>query len=136
MKTIKIKGFGMQTQEQVGFYQVIQQRVDGYLKHINLTSKEVIQYVTIFGLGFLIGILLKRYGTIIVSAIIGVVLFVTLLSYFDFIVINTANIKIFFNIQQVHSFDDFFVEIKSRMSEYLIESLIALCSIILGFKLG
>lgn len=126
----------MQTQEQVGFYQVIQQRVDGYLKHINLTSKEVIQYVTIFGLGFLVGILLKRYGTIIVSAIIGVVFFVTVLNYFDFIVINTANIKIFFNMQQVHSFDDFFIEIKSRMSEYLIESLIALCSIILGFKLG
>jgi uncharacterized membrane protein (Fun14 family) len=126
----------MQTQEQVGFYQVIQQRVDGYLKHINLTSREVIEYVTIFGLGFLIGILLKRYGTIIVSAIIGVVFFITLLNYFDFITINTSNIKIFLNMQQVHSFDDFFVEIKLRIGNRLIECLIALCSIVLGFKLG
>lgn len=126
----------MQTQEEVGFYQVIQQRVDGYLKHINLTSREVIQYVTIFGLGFLMGILLKRYGTIIISAIIGVVFFITLLNYFDFIMINTSNIKIFLNMQQVHSFDDFFIEIKLRIGKHLIECLIALCSIVLGFKLG
>ncbi len=126
----------MQTQEPVSFYQVIQQRVDGYLKHIDLTSREVIQYVTIFGLGFLIGILLKRYGTIIVSAVISIVFFIALLNYFDFIAINTLNIKIFFNMQQVHSFDDFFIEIKSRTSNHLIECLLALCSIVLGFKLG
>lgn len=126
----------METQQQVSFYQVIQQKVDGYLKHINLTSKEIIQYVTIFGIGFLIGILLKRYGTIIISSIISVVLLIAILNYFNFITINTLTIKIFFNIQQVHSLDDFFIEIKTRISKNLVECLLALSSIILGFKLG
>lgn len=126
----------METQQQVSFYQVMQQKVDGYLQHINLTSKEVIQYVTIFGIGFLIGLVLKRYGPMIVSSIIGVIFLIAVLNYFDFITLNTLNIKIFLNMQHVHSFDDFFMEIKSRISKNLIECLIALCSIILGFKLG
>ncbi len=126
----------MQTQQPISFYQVIQQRVDNYLKHVNLTSKEVIQYVTISGLGFLLGILLKRYGTIIVSLIIGAIFFIVLLQYFDFIIIKSANIKIFFNMQHVNSLDDFFIELKSLISIHFVECLIAVCSIILGFKLG
>ena len=126
----------METQHSIGFYQVIQQKVDTYLQHINLTSKEVIQYVTIFGIGFLFGILLKRYGTVIVSSIIGVVFLISVLSYFDFIAIKSLNIKIFFNMQNVHTLDDFFIEIKSRISKNLVESLLAVCSIVLGFKLG
>lgn len=126
----------METQQSVSFYQVVQQKVDGYLKHINLTSKEVIQYITIFGIGFLVGIMLKRHGTIIISSIIGVLFLIAVLHYFDFISFNTINIKIFLNMQHVHSLDDFFIEIKTRISKNLVESLLGLCSIILGFKLG
>jgi len=126
----------MQTQESVSFYQIIQQKVDGYLQHINLTSKEVIQYVTIFGIGFLVGMLCKRYGTIIVSSLIGITLIFSVLSYLDFISVQTTNIKAFLHVEHVHGLDDLVIEIKNQFGKHMVESIIAIIAIIIGFKLG
>ena len=126
----------MDTQNSISFYQVIQQRVDGYLRHINLTSREVIQYVTIFGLGFLVGMLFKRYGTIIVSSLIGIILVFSVLSYMNFISVQIMNIKSFLHLEHVHGLDDLLMEFKNQISKHIIESIVAIISIIIGFKLG
>jgi hypothetical protein len=126
----------MSTQDSLSFYQVIQQKVDGYLQHINLTSREVIQYVTIFGLGFLVGMLCKRYGTIIISSLIGIILVFSVLSYLDFISVQTMNIKIFLHLEHVHGLDDLIIEIKNQATMHMVESILAIIAIIIGFKLG
>lgn len=126
----------METQQSVGFYQVVQQRVDGYLGHINLSSRDVIRYVTVFGVGFLLGVLLKRYGMIIISWLIGIVLLIAVLHYLDLIVIQKANMKMFLHIEHVHSLDDLVIEIKTQIQRYWVESIVCTIAIILGFKLG
>ena len=126
----------METQQSVSFYHVAQQRVDGYLQHINLSSRDVIRYVTIFGVGFLIGVLLKRYGTMIISWLIGIVLLISVLHYLDLILVQKENMKIFLHIEHVHSLDDLVVEIKTQIHDYWVESLVCTVAIILGFKLG
>jgi len=126
----------METQQTLSFYQVVQQRVDGYLQHVNLSSRDVICYVTVFGLGFLLGVLLKRYGMMIVSWLIGIALLIAVLNYLDLIVIQQTNIKIFLHIEQVHSLDDLVIEIKTQVQRYWIESIVCTIAIILGFKLG
>ncbi len=126
----------MQTQQSVSFYQIIQQKVDGYLQHVNLSSREVIQYVTIFGLGFLVGMLFKRYGTIIISSLIGIILVFSILSYLDFISVQTMNIKAFVHLEHVHGLDDLAIEIKNQLSKHMVESILAIVAIIIGFKLG
>lgn len=126
----------METQQSVGFYQIVQQRVDGYLQHINLTSRDVIQYVTVFGIGFLVGVLLKRYGMMIVSWLIGIILLISVLHYLDLIVVQKANMKIFLHMEHVHSLDDLVIEIKTQIQRCWVESLVGIVAIILGFKLG
>lgn len=126
----------METQQSVGFYQIVQQRVDGYLQHVNLSSRDVIRYVTVFGIGFLLGVLLKRYGMIIISWLIGIVLLISVLHYLDLIVIQRVNMKFFLHIEHVHSLDDLVVEIKTQIQHYWIESIVCTVAIILGFKLG
>lgn len=126
----------METQQSVGFYQIVQQRVDGYLQHVNLSSRDVIRYVTVFGIGFLLGVLLKRYGMIIISWLIGIVLLISVLHYLDLIVIQRVNMKLFLHIEHVHSLDDLVVEIKTQIQHYWIESIVCTVAIILGFKLG
>ena len=126
----------METQNHISFYQVVQQKVDGYLQYINLTSREVIQYVTIFGIGFLVGMLCKRYGTIIISSLIGIILVFSVLNYLNFISLQTMNIKFFFHLEHIHGLDDLVMEIKNQISKHVIESILAIIAIIIGFKLG
>lgn len=126
----------MQNKEYVSFYQVVQQRIDGYLQHINLTSKEVIQYVTIFGIGFLVGMICKRYGTIIISSLLGIILIFSVLSYLDFISIKTMNIKVFLHLENVKTLDDLVIEVKNQITGHTIESILAIVAITVGFKLG
>jgi len=126
----------METQQPIGFYQVMQQHVDGYLHHINLTSRDVIRYVSVFGLGFLCGVLLKRYGAQIVSWIIGVVLLLAILNYFDLVIIQKANIKELLHLEHIHCLDDMIIEIKTQIHQYVIESCVFVVAVILGFKLG
>jgi len=126
----------METQQPIGFYQVMQQHVDGYLQHVNLTSKDVIRYVSVFGLGFLFGILLKRYGAQIISWLIGVVLVISVLNYFDLVIIQKANIKVLLHLDHIHCLDDMIVEIKTQVHQYVIESCVFVVAVMLGFKLG
>lgn len=136
MKSYAKKGCKMETQQSVSFYQIVQQRVDGYLHHVNLSSYDVIRYVTVFGISFLLGVLLKRYGMIIISWLIGIVFLISVLHYFDLVVIQKANMKVFFHVEHVHSLDDLIVETKTQIQRYWIESIVATVAIILGFKLG
>lgn len=126
----------METQASIGFYQVVVQRVDGYLQHINVSSKDVIRYVTIFGICFLVGVLLKRYGMMIISWLIGIIFVISMLHYLDLIVVQKTQIKIFLHIEQVHTLDDVVIEIRTQIQKYVIESLLGTVAVILGFKLG
>ena len=126
----------MQNQETLSFYKVIQNNVDKYLKHINLTSRDVIAYISIFGLSFLFGLLCKRYGSYIVSWIIATLLLVSIMQYYEIVVINTFNLKSLLGMEDIHSLDGAVTEMKHRMSNHGIECVVGLCAIILGFKLG
>jgi hypothetical protein len=126
----------MEKQEAISFYSVVQQKVDGYLQQVNLSSKEIIQYVTIFGLGFLVGMLFKRYGTMIISCLIGILLLFSVLSYINFISVHVVTIKSFLHIEHVNGLDDLFTEIRNQVSKHTVETFLAIISIIIGFKLG
>lgn len=126
----------METQQPIGFYQVIQQHVDGYLHHVNLTSRDVIRYVSVFGLGVLCGILLKRYGAHIIAWVVGFALAMAIFNYLDLVIIQKAHIKELLHLEHVHCLDDMIVEIKTQVHQYMVETCVFVVAIILGFKLG
>ncbi|MBP9764968.1 hypothetical protein KBD08_01395 [Candidatus Babeliales bacterium] len=127
----------MDSQKQaLSLYQVVQQHVDQSLQYINISSRDVIRYVSIVGLGFLFGIFFRRYGTLIVSWLLGIILILSILNYFDLVVIQNANIKIALHMEHVHSLDDLILEMKNQVSMHWIDCSLAVVSIIVGFKLG
>jgi len=126
----------MDNQPSMNFYQVVLKNIDEYLNYINLTSRDVIRYITFFGIGFIVGSVLKKYETWIISVLLAIILFLTILQYFDFIIINKNNVKVVLHLEEVHSFNDFVYMVQAKIYEYWIEVIVFVIASIIGFKLG
>lgn len=126
----------METMQPISFYQVAQQHIDGYLQHVNLTSRDIICYISVFGIGFLVGMLLKRYGAQLVTWVVGVLFLLALLNYCDLVIIQVANIKTLLHLEHIHNLDDMVVYSKTLLHQYFIESVVSVVAVMLGCKLG
>ena len=122
----------MFTEKTQNLYQIIYTYVDGFFAKINITSRDVIVYVTSFGIGFLLGVAFKKYGKWIVSVGISVVLCVTILQHFNLITVHHDKIKTLLGLQNVHSYQ----VLIERSKKYVIEITIGCIGLLLGFKLG
>ncbi len=114
------------------FYQIIKGYVYDFWMKINITSRDIITYVSCFGAGFLLGIIIKRYGKWIVTILLVSVLVLLTLEYFQYITIHQEKLKAFLVDNNMQDFDSIMVQVK----KYAIEVGIMVVAMLLGFKLG
>ena len=114
------------------FYQIVTGYVQDFWSKLNVSSRDIITYVSCFGAGFLLGIVIKRYGKWIVSITVASILLLLMLDYLEFITIHHEKVKNFLAVYNISDFDSLMIKIK----EYWIEFGISVVGILLGFKLG
>jgi hypothetical protein len=115
-----------------GFYQIVKSYFEDFWTRINISSRDIITYVSCFGAGFLLGVIIKRYGKWIVTIVVASILVLLILDYFEFITIHQEKVKAFLVLYNIQDFDSVMI----KMKEYAIELGIILLGILLGFKLG
>jgi hypothetical protein len=126
----------MKTSSSLGFFEKMQESLDAFFASFNLTSKNVILYLTFFAFGFASGLLFRRYGKMVVTLILGVVIALAVLQYFDFIMINQNYIRCLFGMQDLHSCSDYVQFLYEFCMQFLLEIIILVVAFLVGFKLG
>ena len=114
------------------FYQIVHNYFESFFAKINVSSRDVILYVSCFGAGFLAGVIFKRYGKWIVSIGLSVILVLALLQSFDFITVHQDKIRSILGLQEMQGYD----VLIARGKEYIVELGTIVVGLLLGFKLG
>ena len=122
----------MEVTKPEGFYQIVKGYFEDFWTRVNISSRDIITYVSCFGAGFLLGVAIKRYGKWIVTIAVASILALLILEYFNLITIHQEKIKTFLALHNIESLDAIFLKVK----EYAIELVIILLGTLLGFKLG
>lgn len=125
----------MQT-DSVGFFETVQRKIDSFFSSCNISSRDMMTYITCFGVGFAVGLLFRRYGKWVVGIALGVIGVLTVLHYFEFITVHQATIKCMLGLYDVHSVADLINFIPEKIQLYWIEVVILIISFLIGFKLG
>ncbi|OGB86536.1 hypothetical protein A3J41_01440 [candidate division TM6 bacterium RIFCSPHIGHO2_12_FULL_38_8] len=126
----------MENKGSLGFFAKIQQRVDAAFASLHISARDIIGYVTCFGIGFLIGIGFKRYGKWIVAILLGAVIIIACLQYFEFISVHLAKLRCVLGLSGVHTLDDAFSFFQVKLQAFWIEMMLLAIAIAIGFKLG
>ncbi len=126
----------METQGSIGFFGKIQQYIDSIFASLHISARDVIAYVTCFGVGFLLGTAFKRYGKWIIAILLGAMIIIAGLHYFEFITVHQSKLLCVFGLSQVHSFHDIIGLLQERFQKFLIEIILFCMAVVIGFKLG
>lgn len=120
----------------MGFVETVQFRVKEFIANMNITSSDVIKIASCFGIGFITGLILKRYLKYIVTFILLAVLFVAILQYFELIVINQGKVKSLLGLQIHETYDSLMNLFLAFFKKHLIEFGSGMLGCLLGFKVG
>lgn len=118
------------------FVSGIKQNIENFLSKSNITSSDIIRLVSCFGIGFLLGLFLKRYVKYFVIFLIAAVLLLSVLHYFNFIVIQYAYIKNILGFSETETFDAMMSHMLTAMRIHVIEIGCVILGCLLGFKVG
>ncbi len=118
------------------FIEQIKTKIEQFFANLQLTSHDLIRYVSCFGIGFVSGLVIKRYGKYLIIVMIGIILLLSVLSYFDFIIVNQVKIKTMLGFQASATFDSMVHGLLSQAKTNFLEFGIMLLGCLLGFKFG
>ncbi len=126
----------MQTKDPIGFFDKIQQYVDSVFSSLRLNVRDVISYITYFGIGFLLGIGFKRYGKWIIVILLSAMIIIASLHYFEFITVHQAKLLYLLGLSDVNSLSQVIELFQEKLQRFLIELILFCIAIVIGFKLG
>ncbi len=126
----------MPTESSISFWNTMQKSIDNFFYSINISARDVIAYVTCFAAAFLVGVAIKRYGKWMVAMILGAIMVMAILQYFELVMINQCKIRCLLGLQNIHSFNSLVNLVKITAEKFWVEGLLSLSAICLGFKLG
>jgi membrane-associated HD superfamily phosphohydrolase len=126
----------MQADRSLGFLAKIQYSIDSVFSSMHIGARDIIVYVTCFGLAFLAGVAFKRYGKWIMAGLISAIMIIALLHYFDFITVHHFKLVNLVGLQDVHTIDDFMTVLLAKVKIFWIEMILIAIALIVGFKLG
>lgn len=120
----------------MGFFSKIQQRIDAIFSSMQISARDIISYVTFFGIGFLIGIGFKKYGKWIVAVILGAIVIMATLHYFEFISVHFEKIRCILGLSEVSTVDQAMTFVQSKIQTFWVEAVLFCIAVVVGFKLG
>ncbi len=126
----------MNAPDSIGFFGKIQQSVDSIFASLHISARDIISYVTCFGVGFLLGIGFKRYGKWIVAILLGAMIIMACLHYFEFITVHQEKLLCVLGLSDVHTVRDVTILFQDKLQKFLVEIILFCIAIIVGFKLG
>lgn len=126
----------MNTQESLGLFSKMQQKVDAIFASLNISARDIISYVTFFGIGFLFGLGFKRYGKWIIAITLSAIAIIATLHYFELISVHHAKVRCLLGLADVHTIDDLLTLLQTKFQKFWIEVILLITAIIVGFKLG
>ncbi len=126
----------MENQNSVGFLGKIQQSIDAMFASLHISARDIISYITCFGIGFLLGIAFKRYGKWIVGILLGAMVIIASLHYFEFITVHQTKLLCILGLTDLRSLSDIISFFQEKLQKFLIEIILFCAAIIVGFKLG
>jgi uncharacterized membrane protein (Fun14 family) len=126
----------MKAPDSIGFFGKIQQSVDSIFASLHISARDIISYVTCFGVGFLLGIGFKRYGKWIVAILLGAMIIMAGLHYFEFITVHQEKLLCILGLSDVHTVRDATILFQDKVQKFLVEIILFCIAIIVGFKLG
>ena len=126
----------MDSQKSIGFLAKIQQSIDSIFASLHISARDIISYVTYFGIGFLLGLGFKKYGKWVVAIILGAIIIITALHYFEFISVHHAKIRCILGLSDVSTIEDIMAFVQVKVQRFWIELILLIIAVIVGFKLG
>lgn len=112
------------------------QSVENFWSKLNITSSDIIRFVSCFGIGFLVGLFLKRYVKYFVIFVLCAILLLAVLQYFNIITINQEQIKALLGFSQTATFESMMKTILTGMHVHAISIGCGILGCLLGFKVG
>ena len=120
----------------MGFVETVRMRVEEFFVNMNITSSDVIRFASCFAVGFIVGLILKRYAKYIIMFITVSVLFLAILHYAEFIMINHDRIKSLLGLQGTETFDSIVNLLLAFVRLHIVEIGSGILGCLLGFKVG
>ena len=111
-------------------------QLERWLHDLNLKSSDFIRLASVFGVGFLCGLLVRRYAKYIVLIGISLVMLLALLQGFAFITINIAKIQRITGLQDITNLGNVFLVLGQATKKYALELSCSSVGFILGLKTG
>ena len=114
----------------------IKQSVENFWSKLNITSSDIIQFVSCFGIGFLVGLFLKRYVKYFVIFVLLAVLLLAVLQHFTIVTINQGQIKALLGFSQTATFESIMQIVLVEIRKHAILIGCGMLGCLLGFKVG
>ncbi len=126
--------------EKIKFFLLeLKEKISTYISKLNITSKDIINYSVIFGIFFILGMILKKFFKYIIIFTIIFIIIACVLEYYKFFNLNTPKIHSILNIENLFSKNTNTLEIISKsimntIQKNIIEISISSLAFVLGFK--
>ena len=114
----------------------VKQNLENFWLKLNITTFDIVTFVSCFGIGFLLGLFLKRYVKYLILLIIFAVLLLVILQYFNIVYINNEQIKTLCGFSQTTTCDDIIQKILIFFRINIISVVCAILGCLLGFQVG
>jgi len=122
--------------EHKGIFASMKDSIIESFANADLGAGDVIRYVSCFGAGFVLGLVLRRYFKQIIALSIFTILLISLLDYVHFISLNHNNIKIAMGFAPAQTYHMILSEVLTRAQNHMVEIGCAFLGCLLGFKVG
>ncbi len=110
--------------------------IENFWSKLNITSSDMIRFVSCFGIGFLIGLFLKRYVKYFVLFVLCAVLLLAALQYFNVIAIQYEQIRLLLGFSETETFESIMQSILVGVRVHAISIGCGILGCLLGFKVG
>jgi len=111
-------------------------QLEQWIDSLNVKSTDFIRLATSFGVGFLCGLLMKRYAKYIVFVGIALIIILAALHNFLIITINIGNIQKITGLQDITNLNNLLFALVVEAKKYTVELSCSGVGFILGFKTG
>lgn len=118
------------------FIYEVKQSIENFWSKLNITPSDIIQIVSCFGIGFLLGLFLKRYIKYFVVATLFTVLLLATLQHYTIVMINVEEIRELFGFSEAATFDMIVKSIIINVQLHAICVGSSVLGCLLGFKVG
>jgi len=111
-------------------------QLEVWFSQLNISSLDVIRFASFFGVGFIAGLLFKRWSKYIILITLSCAMLLAVLQGFSIITINFTTIQRLTGLQSITNMQTIGVALFEKIKEYTWELGCSGMGFIIGFKTG